>query len=66
MHSGMPTYSMGTSSANSAKLKTYLIFWLNFELWKKKVTITSAFPTNIVAKKFAQELFFIRSRAKIT
>lgn len=32
MHSGMPTYSMGTSSASSAKLKTYLIFWLNFEL----------------------------------
>lgn len=41
MHSGMPTYSMGTSSASSAKLKTYLIFWLNFELINGRVTARS-------------------------
>lgn len=39
MHSGMPTYSMGTSSASSARVKTYLIFWLNFELWKNKCRV---------------------------
>lgn len=32
MHSGIDTYSMGTSSARSVRLYTYLIFWLNFEL----------------------------------
>lgn len=41
MQSGIPTYSMGTSSASSAKLKTYLIFWLNFELREKIKMITS-------------------------
>lgn len=46
MHSGMPTYSMGTSSASSAKLKTYLIFWLNFELGKKTQPIISIFLTH--------------------
>lgn len=54
MHSGMPTYSIGTSSASSAKLKTYLIFWLNFELWKKIKIITSMFVTNRTDKKFKQ------------
>lgn len=39
MHSGMPTYSMGMSSASSARVKTYLIFWLNFELWKNKCRV---------------------------
>uniref|UniRef100_A0A0E9XI77 Uncharacterized protein n=1 Tax=Anguilla anguilla TaxID=7936 RepID=A0A0E9XI77_ANGAN len=34
MHSGMDTYSIGTSSARSVRLNTYLIFWLNFELMK--------------------------------
>lgn len=59
MHSGMPTYSMGTSSASSAKLKTYLIFWLNFELQKKrKILITLLFLTNRTDKKFIQRVFF--------
>ena len=54
MHSGIPTYSMGTSSASSAKLKTYLIFWLNFELWKEIKIITLIFLTNRTDKKFIQ------------
>ena len=34
MHSGIDTYSMGTSTARSVRLKTYLIFWVNLELRK--------------------------------
>lgn len=32
MHSGIDTYSIGTSSARSARLYTNFIFWLNLEL----------------------------------
>lgn len=35
IQSGMDTYSIGTSSASSVRLYTYLIFWLNLELQKE-------------------------------
>lgn len=68
----MDTYSIGTSSARSVKLYTYLIFWLNLELWRKaenvnlNVTQENLYYSNDLKHyNYLMKGFVIASRVRI-